>query len=359
MFHKIQIIKKQIFYIILTLSIIALNLSVAKKTNASNYNIENIIISENFSKNFKKEDVFDQAFKAAFDQLILTLLNSSDKKKIQNMSLYTIKRLIDSFVIKNESFINNNYSANFTVNFNKANTLNYFEKNNIFPSIPKKIDLLFIPVLIEKNKSGIEFFNDNQIYKNWNNRVNNHNLINYILPTDEIEDREIIIKNFSNIESFDFKEIINKYNINNNIILIINESNQKIQILSKININNNYEIVNFTFENLDFNNKNDLNKIIDNLQIKFEDIWKSYNIINTSIKLPLSISIDSKEYQRIKTFEKFLDSFDLVSSSKISMFDNKYISYKLIFNGSPKTFFDEANKYGFFFIKENQNWIIK
>ena len=83
MFHKIQIIKKQIFYIILILSIIALNLSVAKKTNASNYNIENIIISENFGKNFKKEDVFDQAFKAAFDQLILTLLNSSDKKKFK------------------------------------------------------------------------------------------------------------------------------------------------------------------------------------------------------------------------------------------------------------------------------------
>ncbi len=359
MFHKIQIIKKQVIYIILTLSIIALNLSVVKKTNASNYNIENIIISENFSKNFKKEDVFDKAFKEAFDQLILTLLNSSDKKKIQNMSLHTIKRLIDSFVIKNESFINNNYSANFTVNFNKANTLNYFEKNNIFPSIPKKIDLLFIPVLIEKNKSGIEYLNDNQISKNWNNRINNHNLINYILPTDEIEDREIIIKNFSNIESFDFKEIINKYNISNNIILIINESNQKIQILSKININTNYEILNFSFENLDLNNKNDLNKIIDNLQVKFEDIWKSYNIINTSIKLPLSISINSKEYQRIKTFEEFLDSFDLVSSSKISMFDNKYTSYKLIFNGSPKTFFDEANKYGFFFIKENQNWIIK
>ena len=88
MFHKIQIIKKQIFYIILTLSIIVLNLSVAKKTNASNYNIENIIISENFSKNFKKEDVFDQAFKAAFDQLILTLLNSSDKKNSKYKSLY-------------------------------------------------------------------------------------------------------------------------------------------------------------------------------------------------------------------------------------------------------------------------------
>ena len=58
-------------------------------------------------------------------------------------------------------------------------------------------------------------------------------------------------------------------------------------------------------------------------------------------------------------FEKFIESFDLISSSKILMFDNNYISYKLIFNGSPKIFFDEAKKYGFFFKKENQTWIVQ
>ena len=359
MLYKIQIFKKQIFYIILTLSIIALNTFLFKKAYASNYNIENIIISENFNKDFKKEEVFDKAFELAFDQLILTLLTSSDIKKIQNVNLFTIKRLIDSFTIKNENFIDNKYSANFTVNFNKSNTLNFFENNNIFPSMPKKIDLLLIPVLIEKNKVGIKYFNENQIYKSWNSRTENHNLINYILPTDEIEDREIMVKNFSNIESFNFKDLISKYNIFNNIILIVNENNSQIQILSKININNNYEIINFTYDNLNLDNENDLNNIIDDLQLKFEDIWKNYNIINTSIKLPLSVSIDSKKNKRIEIFEKFLESFDLVSSSKILMFNNNYISYKLIFNGSPKTFFDEAEKNGFFFKKENQNWIIQ
>ena len=71
MVYKIQIFKKQIFYIILVLSIIVLNTFLFKKVYASNYNIENIIISENFNKDFKKEEVFDKSFEIEFDQFDL------------------------------------------------------------------------------------------------------------------------------------------------------------------------------------------------------------------------------------------------------------------------------------------------
>ena len=40
-------------------------------------------------------------------------------KKIQDIKISEIKNLIDSFNIKNEKFIQNSYSANFEVNFNK------------------------------------------------------------------------------------------------------------------------------------------------------------------------------------------------------------------------------------------------
>ncbi len=356
---KIQFLKKQVIYIIIILSITVLNSLVIKKATASNYDVENIIISENFSKNFQKEDVFDKAFRLAFDQLILTLLTSNDKKKIQNTDIFTIKRLIDSFNIENERFINNNYSANFSVSFNKKDSLSFFEAKNIFPSIPKKIDLLLIPILIEKNITDIKYFSDNEIYKNWNIKNEHHYLINYILPSDEIEDREIINNNYKNIESFDFKDIINKYNLNNYIILLVNENSNIIQVLSKIFLNENYEIINVSYENLNLKNKKNLHFIISDLKKKFEDTWKNLNIINSSIKLPITISIDSKNNNKIEEFEIFTNNFDLVYSTKILMFNNNYISYKLIFNGSPNIFFEEAKKNGFIFKKKNQNWIMK
>ena len=42
------------------------------------------------------------------------------------------------------------------------------------------------------------------------------------------------------------------------------------------------------------NNENELDKLINDLKIIYEDFWKEKNLINTSIKLPISIQIDNK-----------------------------------------------------------------
>ncbi len=219
--------------------------------------------------------------------------------------------------------------------------------------------MLLIPILIENDKNNIKYFNENNVYLNWNVSKDNHELIKYILPEDEIDDREMIDKNFSDIESYDFKELISKYNIENYIIVIINQNKKDIKILSKIYINNNYEIINLNFENQSLKNEKNLNDIINFLKIKYEDVWKNYNIINTSIKLPITLLINSKDKSKIEMFEKFVENYDLISTHKILKFNNVYIYYKLIFSGSPKTFFDEAKKNGLIFIEENQNWVIE
>ena len=61
----------------------------------------------------------------------------------------------------NERFKNNNYYVNFDVNFNKKNILYFMEKKNIFPSIPKKQNLLLIPVLVDLQEDKILLFNNN------------------------------------------------------------------------------------------------------------------------------------------------------------------------------------------------------
>ena len=56
--------------------------------------------------------------------------------KLKNTNIKTIKRLVDSFTIIDEKFVENKYIATFEVNFNKKLVLNYLEKKNIFISIP-------------------------------------------------------------------------------------------------------------------------------------------------------------------------------------------------------------------------------
>ena len=38
-----------------------------------------------------------------------------------------------------------------------------------------------IPILININKENLMIFNENPIYKNWNNSIENFHLLNYIL----------------------------------------------------------------------------------------------------------------------------------------------------------------------------------
>ena len=83
------------------------------------------------------------------------------------------------------------------------------------------------------------------------------------------------------------------------------------------------------------------------------------NEINTSIKLPLTISVNSKDYIKIKNIEKILYNNDLISNFYISKFDSQNTYYKIIYNGSPKTFLSYMSKKNINLKKENNIWVIK
>ena len=349
----------QKIYIIIITSLLFLNTIFILKLHAVSFKVSKVEISENFDLNFTKEKVFDKAFKVAFDELLSMVTTSIDKKKINNTNLLTIKSLIDSFNVSDEKFINNKYHAKFNVNFNKKNTLKFFEKNNIFPSMPKKLDILLIPILINTNKNKLIIYNENPIYKNWNNNFKNFHLLNYILLNEDIENRHILNQNLNAIEDFDFKDIINKYDLNNYIINIIYKDLNKIKVLSKIKLNNNYKIINQSFSSIDLNEQASLNALIANLKTAYEDSWKKINRINTSIKLPITVFLSSKDHIKIQSFEKLINNLDLVSDFYILYFNNKNIFYKIIYNGSPNKFFKDIENHGLLITKNEQNWKIE
>ena len=91
----------------------------------------------------------------------------------------------------------------------------------------------------------------------------------------------------------------------------------------------------------------------------YEDEWKKLNVINTSIQLPLTFSLSSKNYDNIQLFEKTLEDLDLVSNFMVLSFNNSDIFYKVIYNGSPDKFFNEIESSGLKIEKNNETWKIK
>ena len=163
----------------------------------------------------------------------------------------------------------------------------------------------------------------------------------------------------SAIENYDFLSLIEKYDLKDYIILIIYKDKNEIKILSKINVNNSLKINNQRYTEINLDNDKDFKKILKKLKTTYEDYWKKNNEINTSIKLPITLSIDSNDYKRIVELEKTFNVLDLVSDFYILKFDTKTIKYKIIYNGSPKTFFNDMNKNNFDLIMKNNIWTVR
>ena len=342
-------------YIIFFSTVLFFNFS-STDLKSSIFSVNDIEITEPFELNFKKEKVVDKAFIEAFKRLMKMTVISSEEIKLSRIKNNEIKNLIDSFKIKDERFIKNYYSAKFDVNFNKQNTLLFFEKKNIFPSLPKKKSIFILPILIDTTNTTVNLFNQNPFFFNWLDGTSKHFLLDYILPTEDIDIINTLNQNIENLENYNYSNIINKYNVKDFIVCLIFQDNDKIKVLSKITINNNEKIQNNIYNNINLDNENELISLIISIKNNYEDNWKKINQINRSVKLPLNISVDANDYQKNKLFKEFLNNTEFVSNFFIKDFNNKKINYRIIFNGSPARFLDLCNKNNILIDTTNQIW---
>ena len=233
------------------------------------------------------------------------------------------------------------------------------ERKNVFPSTPLKKKIFFIPVIIDENKKDLLIFSNKKIFNFWNLNKESFHLVEYILPTEDLEDINNIKSKFEFIEDYDFKEIIQKYNLEDSVIALIFVNNQNIRLLSKISVNNELVLKNKSFSKYDLSNDDHVKKIINEMKIIYEDHWKNFNLINTSIKLPINIKINTKDNRKISNFEKIIEEMDLIYSFNIQKFDKDFIYYRIIFNSTPNNFLKLMKNYSLNFDTQKNYWILK
>ena len=100
-------------------------------------------------------------------------------------------------------------------------------------------------------------------------------------------------------------------------------------------------------------------KIINDLKTIYEDYWKMFNQINTSIKLYLNIKVENLDNLKIMSFEKNLMSIDLINDFFITKFDKDHTYYQIVFNGTLETFLKTMNFYNYDFDTQNKIWVLR
>ena len=345
-----------IFFLILIIIFVEFSTNIAK---AKNFTITNIEIKEEYTLNFNKTKALDKAFKKAFEILLSKILDSNDRIILRNINLNQIKSFVESFSIKEETFIDDNYQSKINVDFNKKELINFLNSRGIITSSINPIDVLILPILIDLKKNQIFTYSKNPFYLNWNLNYQKFHQINYILPNEDIEDFSIIKKNANDIENYNFDEIFQKYNINNKILLVLLKQGKEIRVFSKIILENNKMYINKNLVLSNFEDLDEITKSILDIKNDYENKWKSMNRINTSIILPIRLSTNSVNFKLTNRLEDNLSDVDLISNYEIERLSSTEIVYKIIFNSTPDKFLKIMKNKNFNIDTSGEIWKVK
>ena len=148
------------------------------------FNVNNIEISGNLSKN--NQFFSDEAIKKGFDELMNKLLLKKDIIKIQNLDLKKIKDLVLYYQISSttDDRTINKITKKYNIFFDKEKIHNLFYNSEISYSDIIQYEIFFLP--IHKKNEKLYVYSQNYFYENWN-KIENNELIEFILPLEKIE----------------------------------------------------------------------------------------------------------------------------------------------------------------------------
>ncbi len=355
--YKYLIVKlRDYIFIILTATIFLFFSQGASFSEKNVFVIENVSIQDKMDVNFSRNKYIDKAFTKSFNILMSKVLMSKDFDKIKNIKVKEVKNLINSFQILEEKFNNEEYNLKLRIFFNEIKVKKFLEKNNVSFSQPTNIDAIFFPIFYENNE--IEDFNKNYFYKNWTSIEIENELINFILPLEDLEDMSKLRAMKNKIEDLNVDDFVNKYDVKNYVFSLFEFKSKKLNVHLKTNFNSSKMSKNFFYKVNDIKNKEELNKIIKDLKMKITDIWKKENIINLSIPLFIRVKFDFKslkELEKIKETLNMISIIDRYEQEELTINDS---FFKIYYYGSPKRLQNELLKFDFNLRNDQIHWTI-
>ena len=353
--HTIFKIKKY-FFIVLTTSIFLLTSFSESLSEENIFIIDDVEVEGEVDLNFSRDQYIDKAFLQSFHILISRILLTKDLDKISNIKLKKIKNLINSFQILEENYKSNRYKAVFKIFYNDIKVKKLLGKKNISFSEPKKISAVFFPILFVNEE--LQNFNESFFYEKWTTVKIKNELINFILPLEDLDDIAQIQEMKNNIEELNVDDLVNKYNIKNYVFTLMNHQNNQLNVYLKTNFNNNKISKNLFYELKDATDQPKLKFILKDLKKKITDIWRAENVINLSTPLLIGIKFQHMNLKNLNKLKNTLYEISLIENYSLEELNINNSFFKIFYYGDPKKFKTELSKFGYQLIDKQSHWEI-
>ena len=318
------------------------------------FNVNNISLEK--KENFSIKILADKAIKEAFKQLTNKILLKDDIKQVTDLKFSDIKDLVKYYnIVKNPEKESN--KINFSVTFDKDKIHNLFYKKKIsYLDITNK-EFYILPILLNKNE--IFVFSNNYYYENWN-KNDNHELIEFILPIENIEIIQIINQSRDDLLQLELNSLFKEYlNKNISLVLIDKKDTTEKKIYLKAVIQNKFISKSLTIK------KNDLEKIELNEKVIFEikkeiiNLIKSQNLIDISAPSFLNVKLDLSQKNNLALLKSRIKNIDLIENIYVQEFNKENVDLKIKYLGKLDKIINQLKKENINLKLVDDYWIIK
>ena len=294
------------------------------------FNVNNVELIKENSEN--KEKMINKAFKNGFDKLINRLLLEEDYKKFSNTSLNQIKKLISYYQITaqdDKKVLKSNKKIN--IFFDKNSMHNFFYSRNILYSDIISTEAILFPLL--KKEEQYFIYIKNYFYENWT-KDSSDNIIEYILPAENIESIQKINLYKNNIYKLEISDFFKEHENKNVIFANIEIKKDKADIFLKTRIEGKKINRNLSIEKkIDENEENFYKKIILEIDKEIKDLVKSRNLIDVRTPSFLNVKIELNNKNNLITFKERVKKIDLIDNFYVQQLNKDYALVKIKYLG--------------------------
>ena len=231
----------------------------------------------------------------------------------------------------------------FNISFDKDKLHNLFYQRGIAYSDITKNEIYLLPILKENDQLNI--YSKNYFYDNWNLN-NDFELVEFILPIENIEILQKINLLKDNILTLNLEDIFPEYPNENIAIILIEKSKLKeSKIFFKTRIMGKK-----TNKSLIIKNKENYNEekfsleIINNIKKQLVNLVKSQNLIDIRTPSFINTKFILNRNNNLVELNKRLEKIDLIENIYVQKFNNQHVLIKIKYLGKINKIIKELNK---------------
>ena len=315
------------------------------------FNVNNILINK--KDNLSNNQLADKAIKKAFDQLSKRILLKKDIQKISELNYLNIRELVTYYNISKKS-ANDNVIFNVTFDKNKIHNL-FYNKGILYSDIIDK-DFYILPIFLKQNE--IYIFSNNYFYKNWN-EFDNDDLLEFILPLENIEIIQSINNSKNDLLSLNLDLIFNEY-ADKNIALVIIENDKlnKEKIYLKAKIQDKFISKNLNIKK-DIEETHSKNRVISLLKEEITNLVKSENLIDIRTPAFINVKLNLNKENNLVFLNSKIKKIDLIEDIFVLDFNKDYVNIKIKYLGKLERMVNQLKKENITLQLINDEWLIK